>query len=41
MKSLLWILFALGLMAVGYIIFTWVRDEINKPKDDNDEIMDE
>jgi hypothetical protein len=39
--TLLWIIFILGILGVGYSLFTWIRDEINKPQDDNDEIMDE
>jgi hypothetical protein len=39
--TLLWIMFGIGLLGLGYVTYTWIRDEINKPKDDNDEIMDE
>jgi len=39
--TLLLLVFILGILGLGYVIFTWIRDEINRPKDDNDEIMDE
>jgi hypothetical protein len=38
--TLLWIFLGLGLLGIGYLIYSWVMDEINKPKNDDDE-MDE
>jgi hypothetical protein len=33
--TFLFVVFVIGLLGLGYVVYTWIRDEIDRPKDDN------